>query len=391
MSAVLPQEIADNIIDLVYGRYLPNFTKEWQPELFACSLVCKSWTPRTRYYLFREIVVVSMNRPSFMQLISDPELCTFAPYPRSVCIDDSSMPPAKVDWFVREVLPALSMFPNIETMHIAYGSGFLLTKSEEEWEAVLKSVSSLANVVDLRLEECQFRTYDHFASLLSSFRALETVTLDRCEIFKIDPEFRSTIIPPPSLHTVTFIARARQPIRSFLSWLRKHSISLWLFSTKMYTPLRNDSLALAQLLRTAGASLKTVSITLPRFPMEIKDLDEFSRIVDLSENRNLRVLIVDFMDSKPCTRNETAQKVSQILSGVTSEKIEKITVDVPLRSVDDLGTWDGSLIYGTGNYPRYKRFEHADLEDVFKERVIEKMASELKHLEALIKIRVYTT
>ncbi|PBK79976.1 hypothetical protein ARMGADRAFT_1069193 [Armillaria gallica] len=201
MSPVLPQEIADNIVDLVYGRYLPDFRKEWQPELFACSLVCKSWTPRTRYYLFRDIVVVSMDQPSFMQLISDPRLCTFAPYPRSVCINDSSMPPAKVDWFVLKVLPALSMFPNIESMYIAYSSGFLLTKSEEEWDAVLKSVSRLNNVVDLRLEECQFRTYDHFASLLSSFRVLETVTLDRCKVFKIDPEFRSTIIPPSSLHT----------------------------------------------------------------------------------------------------------------------------------------------------------------------------------------------
>ncbi len=153
-------------------------------------------------------------------------------------------------------------------MYIAIGSGFLLTKTEEEWDAVLKSVSRPTNVVDLRLEECQFTTYDHFASLLSSFRVLETVTLDRCEIFKIDSEFRSTIIPPPSLHTVNSISRARQPIRSFFSWLRKHSISLSLFSTKTYTPLRNDSLALAQLLRTAGASLKTASITLPRFPHE---------------------------------------------------------------------------------------------------------------------------
>ncbi len=97
------------------------------------------------------------------------------------------------------------------------------------------------------------------------------------------------------------------------------------------------------------------------------------------------------MDSIPCTRNETAQQVSQILCSITSEKIERITVDVPFRSVDDLGTWDGGLIYGTGNYFRYKRFEHADLEDVFKERVIEKMAGELKHLEMLIEIRVYTT
>ncbi|KAK0471033.1 hypothetical protein IW261DRAFT_1514186 [Armillaria novae-zelandiae] len=391
MSVVLPQEIADKIVDLVYGRYLPNFRKEWQPELFACSLVCKTWTPRTRYYLFKEIDVVSMNQPAFMHLISNPTLCTFAPYIHSVCIEDSLMPPAKVDWVIREVLPALSMFPNIESMYIANGNGFFLTKSEEEWEALLKSVSSLTNVLDLRLEECQFRTYNHFASLLSSFRTLETVILDRCEIFKFDPEFCSTIIPSPSLHTITFIARAGHRVRSLFSWLRKHSISLSLFSTKTYTPLRNDSLALSQLLRTAGTSIKTVSITLPRFPMEIKDLDEFSRIVDLSKNRNLTVLNVDFMDSKPCTRNETAKQVAQILSTVTSQKIEKITIDVPVRSVGDLGTWDGSLIYGTGNYTRYKRFEHTELEDVFKERVIEKMTSKLKHLETLIKIRVYTT
>ncbi|KAK0219225.1 hypothetical protein IW262DRAFT_1495111 [Armillaria fumosa] len=369
MSIVLPQEIVDKIIDLVYGRYLPDFRKEWQPELFACSLVCKTWTPRTRYYLFREIVVVSMNQPAFMQLIFDRALCTFAPYIRSVCIEDSVMPPAKVDWVICENFPTLSMFPNVESVYIRNGNA----------------------VLDLRLEECQFRTYDHFASLLSSFRTLETVILDRCEIFKIDPEFRSTIIPPPSLHTVTFIARAGQGVRSLFSWLRKRSISLSLFSTKKYTPLRNDSLALVQLLRTAGASLKTVSLTLPRFPMDIKDLDEFSHIVDFSENRNLIVLIIDFMDSTPCTRNDTAQQVSQILSSVTSEKIEKITIDVPVRSVDDLGTWDGSLIYGTGNYIRYKRFEHAELEDVFKERLIERMTSKLKHLETLIKIRVYTT
>ncbi|KAK0454253.1 uncharacterized protein EV420DRAFT_1555969 [Desarmillaria tabescens] len=261
MSIVLPEELVEIIIDMI--RY--DIMYPWRAKLIACSLVSKSWTRRTRYYLFREITIASFDVPQFMRLLSEPALCTFAPFPKKVFIDHSSMnrsPPARVDWLIHEVLPAISLFPMIEKLYIVFGSGFLLIKSEKKWNALLKSLSKLTRLVDLKLVQCQFVTYDHLAGLVSTFTALETLTLEECEVSKIGPKLRSMIILPSSLHTLNFYAGSGKPSSPFLR-LCNYSISLSFLYVTRHKPLRNDSLVLAKLLRVAGASLKRVNIRLP--------------------------------------------------------------------------------------------------------------------------------
>jgi hypothetical protein len=62
----LPNEIQDRILDFLYDS---------KPTLKACSLVCKTWVPTTRYHLFSKITLRGRDARSREALLKNPN-CT---------------------------------------------------------------------------------------------------------------------------------------------------------------------------------------------------------------------------------------------------------------------------------------------------------------------------
>ncbi|KAJ6466870.1 hypothetical protein C8R45DRAFT_1020365 [Mycena sanguinolenta] len=76
------QEIISLVIDNVVDGPVAYYTSQKKKELAACSLVCRSWLPRTRHHLFRHIVLNERIESLVPLLRSDK--CTFAPYVRNI-------------------------------------------------------------------------------------------------------------------------------------------------------------------------------------------------------------------------------------------------------------------------------------------------------------------
>lgn len=120
-------------------------------------------------------------------------------------------------------------------MRSAFQPKLLLTKSSAHHQELLDVAIDIVRQQRVRPEgrtdsdlpcnlmlQCQFALYDHSAGLLS-FRTLETVSLDGCEITEVSEELDSTIALPSLLHTR-------------LSYL---SVSLSLCSVLIKKPLRD--------------------------------------------------------------------------------------------------------------------------------------------------------
>jgi hypothetical protein len=98
---VFPPEIFDTVIDQVYALSKEDDhddgdrvkDKPLKVILGVCSLVCRSWLPRSRRYLF-EFVVIEGDDPRgldslrpFLALLDSP-LCTIKPYVQILELDD---------------------------------------------------------------------------------------------------------------------------------------------------------------------------------------------------------------------------------------------------------------------------------------------------------------
>ncbi len=195
-----PAEIVEVIIDSVHRIPYPARNDDDDPRakpkdgrrlaLKSCSLVCRTWLPRSRYHLFRTTTVSLMNHTVFMQLIASPN-CSFLSFIDTLVLkegyngswndSDSDTPFWRVDpqciWFSKALSTAtLPIFPNIRKLHIINGAFHIILK--EDCAKILLLLSNLPNLTHLALIECIFPTVDDIIRVLSSCQALEAARLE---------------------------------------------------------------------------------------------------------------------------------------------------------------------------------------------------------------------
>jgi hypothetical protein len=76
----LPNEIQDRILDFLYDS---------KPTLKACSLVCKTWVPTSRYHLFSKITLRGRDARSCQALLKNPNCTIQSCVHFSASLDDS--------------------------------------------------------------------------------------------------------------------------------------------------------------------------------------------------------------------------------------------------------------------------------------------------------------
>ncbi|KAJ7759571.1 hypothetical protein B0H16DRAFT_1816201 [Mycena metata] len=80
MQQTLPSELTDSLIDLISIQNGPR--KAVRSDLAACALVCRAWSARSRFHLFRLFLAFRLtkyNLTTFTTLIRS-EHCTIVPY-----------------------------------------------------------------------------------------------------------------------------------------------------------------------------------------------------------------------------------------------------------------------------------------------------------------------
>ncbi|KAF8877363.1 hypothetical protein BD779DRAFT_113803 [Infundibulicybe gibba] len=179
----LPSEIFDLVIDQL---------KEDRTTLMVCSLVCRSWLPRTRHHLFSTFSVRTISIPP-IDLLRSP-LCTIQPH--ELVNEDS----------------------NLFSLSIRTSLGSGMTLVDDHLRALL-SAHVFKNLHHLKLKYLRFENLNDSIGLYSSLPALESLVLHGVDSCVEDDQHIYTMPPPPNLRHL-FIWAIGVPHE--LCWLTAH-------------------------------------------------------------------------------------------------------------------------------------------------------------------------
>lgn len=234
--------------------------------LGICSLVCRSWLPRSRYHPFGEVSLIFRldhmlqsgrsschNAADFIRLLEGLELTTL-PYVRHLTVkiqNDIEEEPAFM--LVNHLLPRLAVLRDIESLTI---DGVEFHRMAEEG-AIKMFLGGFPQLRKLYLEGCSFVTSYQFLEALQASFSLEEITLYHVSII----QFTSNGPPSPFLAPLTplksiSVHGINADILSFLvSEHGTRTLALHLITLDL-------SRKVAGCLRILGPSLQSLSIGL---------------------------------------------------------------------------------------------------------------------------------
>jgi hypothetical protein len=233
----IPPEIVDAFIDQVNVSVLG-----------VCSLVSKSWLPRSRRHLFERVVIIRDGLKPFLDLLDSP-LCTVKPFVQIVELRGYWIPDPR---WVELGLSAILSLPAVRDFCIV-SAGFTSPDSP-------KILPSFQNLQDLALSDCEFTSVAQLLDALSLCKSLKNVLLSSLIIRDSDVAVSSP--PPPSLRCVdlhTF--RANSFVKNIAEWLVSGE-HISIETLKLSIP-ENDIQAIAHCVRGLGPSLKTLEVDFP--------------------------------------------------------------------------------------------------------------------------------
>ncbi|KAM5545941.1 hypothetical protein V8D89_000067 [Ganoderma adspersum] len=168
MPSVLPGELIDAII----------FHVEDASSLCSCSLVCHSWVAASRHCLFGGAHIVSPSQYDFLvnRVLRSKHMY---PWLSSVCTLELDCEGGQ--WFKKRVGgPRYRFFhefaghlPNLQLLSLV---GLDWVKSPLH-ASTPSMISQFPSLVELRLENCTFQSFDIFRRILVAVPALSTLTL----------------------------------------------------------------------------------------------------------------------------------------------------------------------------------------------------------------------
>jgi hypothetical protein len=197
----LPPEVVDAIIDeLQSSPYLYQRTPdyyEWKAQaaervqlLGACSLVSKSWLPRSRYFLFMGVFLCNLpldRAMAFLDLLDSPH-STISPYVRTLTLEE-----AQSTW-LNAVLPRCTALHSVEALNITNGCFHLQRPPTED---VASFFASLRKLRMLSLTRCTFATYAQLHEALHSIPSLEYLLLSDNFVMNHSETDAVSTAPPP--------------------------------------------------------------------------------------------------------------------------------------------------------------------------------------------------
>lgn len=207
----VPPEITDRIIDFLHND---------DPALLNCSLVCKQWTPSSRYHLFHTVQASGLNGQRKL----------------------ASM---------LESTPQLGQYVRVVYIMIRY-------------DVTTTSIcQKLANLTDLQLINCDICDIGAFANLLAMFPALTHLGLRDCSFSTANPgNIGSDVALPKGIESLD-LSQIQFNLPEFMDW----AIGVDLFRrvrTFRYAhqdPEETEDIpGLCTFLKSYGTNLRTVSL-----------------------------------------------------------------------------------------------------------------------------------
>ncbi|KAJ6589131.1 hypothetical protein B0H19DRAFT_231600 [Mycena capillaripes] len=268
----IPPDIFEVIID--------NFEND-RETLLVCSLVCSSFVPRSRHYLFRQCRIHLRNVLAFGQLLDSP-LCSFLPHVRRVIASRHFKKAA--DRGFDAITDGLRRLMNVETLEL---SGVINTRTRTDFNRGF--LSAFQGLAELRLVGTPTTNPERIIHLICAFPVLQRLVVSTPLTFLVGSSSVYSL-PPQSLHTVVATKTALKPITSWLL-ASNHMKKLRSFSA-IYNGSElhpSDPLSLPSVLRR---SLEQAGSSLQHLELSVQTEFEPHPYYDLSTHINLRSVTI---------------------------------------------------------------------------------------------------
>ena len=281
-----PSELVDAVIDQVHwdvgsDTCLATYSvmqKSRNRCLGVCSLVCKSWLPRSRYRLFKSVGLYRhlIDQTSCFVALLEAPLSTIAPYVRSLTLEEERGRSSGEVRYLNGILSRLTVLSAVETLSIDAAMFNVL-----EAEVTTSFFASFQKLKELFLHHCTFESFSQLVGALSAIPGLDHITLDSLRIqVKWDSDHLGQLRLDAWKHTGDVVGHSesvcwspppRLKTLSIGSVDRKGDIFKWLISGSSVPPVETlqlsivqakDSRPIADFLRAIGPSLKDLKIGL---------------------------------------------------------------------------------------------------------------------------------
>ena len=263
----LPQELVDIIIDNINLDNSP-----W--TLSSCSLVCRSWLPRTHRHFFYRIVLRPPKRPGdvsysmrlYRVLLNSPHITN---YIRELVVYEGHRLKGQ-DWIgIDQTLPlVLRRLTNLTTIEFR---GLYWNVLPPDLMRSIRYVFQLPSLTFVDIHDARFANIDDFASLLCHTKGLTRLSLAEINIMEPQPHEYHEVEEEEQMldshrrrHIVNLhLALYNYPI--FVGWLLQSPAEVSHIHTLHISGARqpHDENAINRLLRAIGSSLKHFHFCLP--------------------------------------------------------------------------------------------------------------------------------
>ena len=291
-QVAFPPELVDAIIDQIHLDVVYHDTDQYQAAqrsrkraLDACSLVSKSWLPRSRSHLFQSITLLrELVRESltFVALLHAP-LSTIAPYVQELCLNEArGRYKSEVRW-LNAALPRLTVLSAIMSLVVDAARFDVL-----EIEDTTSFFGSFQMLRKLDLSDCTFATSEQLIEVLGAIPSLEYLRLYKVTIspkWNIDDLFdilcleagrypreafdlSSYSSTPSRLHTLVFSHAFA--VREVLQWLVKNTPVPPIQTLQLYIHQIEDLQHVAEFLQVLGPSVTNLTMSDSSYSQECR-------------------------------------------------------------------------------------------------------------------------
>jgi hypothetical protein len=168
----LPPDLSDQLSSELYDRIIDHL-HSFKHSLFACSIVCRSWLPASRYHLFLD-VNLTPNLVRF--LLSSPHAMeTITPYLRDVTLGGAWIAEQRCEFDI--VISFLLNLENSRGLHLETWSWDFLSHASRD--LLLRSEGDFfQNVTNINMKYIHFPSSSLLLEFISRFPMLRSLSFD---------------------------------------------------------------------------------------------------------------------------------------------------------------------------------------------------------------------
>jgi hypothetical protein len=295
----LPVELIGEII---------HHLRHHDTTLRSCSLVCRTWVPLSRYYLFYRIHLNHSNVSAFLALLKSESGSSTGAFVQQVAIyREQSHPP-----WMKEILPVLSSYLHPTSLYLNIQNSFQGDAffESQEFQLYREDLSVFPDVFQetVRLSlSLDCNSFEEGGLLICAFPLLETLELHGDWFLARKPYVPSN---PPQLPS---------HVRSISCSQGGSPFFLWLLRQPHPPSVSSLSLRDTYLTETVTSYLQTLGGTLRHLSFELNFHQSTSNLIDVSRNVGLRSIAL-------YSQIYVITIAFQLLSQVCSTDIEKVEI-----------------------------------------------------------------